>query len=139
MVSLMPFLFLLLACAPAAADLVLITHADCATEHLTRNDAINIYMGRLRRFPDGTPAHPLDLPADSREKAEFYRHLLNKDLADIDSYWSRLVYSGSTRPPASVKSQEDMLERVAGRRDALGYVDRARVNRRVRIVLELKP
>jgi hypothetical protein len=140
MARLIPLLLLvLLVCPPATAELVLITHPDSTTERLTRTDAIHIYMGRLRRFPDGSPAHPLDMPADSREKAEFYRLLLNKDLADIDSYWSRLVYSGNTRPPASVKSQEDMVERVAGRRDTLGYVERARVNRRVRILLELKP
>lgn len=139
MAGLIPLLLLLVISTPATAELVLITHPECATERLTRNDAINIFMGRLRRFPGGAPAYPLDLPADSPEKAVFYRHLLNKELADIDSYWSRLVYSGNTRPPASVKNQDDMMDRVASRRDAIGYVERARVNRRVRIVLELQP
>lgn len=120
------------------ADLVLVAHSDAEVDKISREDAINIYMGRLRRFPSGPVAQPLDLLPASPEKALFYHRLVNKELADIDAYWARLVFSGRTSPPPALANQEAVLERVARDRNAIGYLDRTRVDGRVKIILELE-
>ncbi len=121
----------------AHADLVLIANAAIAETNISREEAVNIYMGRLRRFPSGAAAQPLDLPPTGAEKALFYRLLVNKDLSDIDAYWARLVFSGRTSPPRTVYSLNEMVERVANEPNVIGYVDRAYVDKRVKIILEL--
>ncbi|MGZ4953884.1 MAG: hypothetical protein ACXV8Q_02135 [Methylobacter sp.] len=121
----------------AQADLVLIANAAIAEDTISREEAINIYMGRLRRFPSGASAQPLDLPANGTEKALFYRLLVNKGLSDIDAYWARLVFSGRASPPHTVGSPQEMLERVARETNVIGYVDRAFVDKRVRVIMEL--
>ncbi|MDO9105738.1 MAG: hypothetical protein Q7U57_12360 [Methylovulum sp.] len=124
-------------CQVATAELVLIANAAIHDAGISREQAVNIYMGRLRRFPSGAAAVPLDLPADGTEKALFYRLLLNKSLSDIGAYWARLLFSGRTAPPHTVGSPPDVVNYVAANPNAVGYVDRSVVDSRVKIMLEL--
>ncbi len=72
-------------------------------------------------------------------RAAFYRRLVGKELADIGSYWARLVFSGQSSPPFQAPDAAAALELVATNPNAIAYVDRAAVDRRVRVVLELAP
>ena len=128
-----------LSAGAAHSEPVLVVHPASGVDRLGVEEVINIYMGRLRQFPGGASAQPLDLPADHPGKARFYELLLRKSLAEVNAYWARLVFTGRTQPPREALSEEDVLERVARNRQAIGYVDRAKVDRRVRIVLELSP
>ncbi len=119
-----------------SADIVLVANPNSGIEQLTQSDVINIYLGRYRRLPTGATAIPIDLSAETEVKAKFYRLLVDKNLAEINAYWSRLVFSGKTRPPMQVASTEKALERVAGNLDALAYVERADVSSQVIIVFE---
>lgn len=132
---------LILALSPAAGavDLVVVVNPRSKVEQLSRDDVINIFLGRYRQLPTGAPAEPLDMPAGSPERASFYKRLVGKDLAEINAYWARLVFSGRTMPPEEVGSAEQVLELVAGRPGAVAYMDRARADQRVRIVFELNP
>lgn len=134
-------LFILTLARPsgALADLVLIANAQIDTDNISQEEAINIYMGRLRQFPSGAAAKPLDLPPSGTEKAHFYRFLINKDLSDVEAYWARLVFSGRTSPPRTVGSSKEVLELVAGDRSVIGYMDRAQMDKRVKVILELQP
>lgn len=116
------------------ADLVLIAHLQAPVNSISRDEAINIYMGRLRRFPTGEAVQPLDGPA----KAGFYRLLVNKELADINAYWARLVFSGRTSPPRSFEQSQAVLDYVSANPDAIGYVERAELNSKVKVILELE-
>jgi ABC-type phosphate transport system substrate-binding protein len=131
----------LLVCSPALAepalnDLVLIANADSGIEHLTKREVINIYLGRYRRLDTGSTAEPIDLSSKTDTKALFYRLLVDKNLAEINAYWSRLVFSGKTRPPQQVDNVDKVLEIVGNNRNALGYINRAAVNSQVIIVFE---
>ena len=134
-------LAILLVCSPALAepalnDLVLIANADSGIEHLTKREVINIYLGRYRRLDTGSTAEPIDLSSKTDTKALFYRLLVDKNLAEINAYWSRLVFSGKTRPPQQVDNVDKVLEMVGHNRNALGYINRAAVNSQVIIVFE---
>src|SRR5689334_20372889 len=83
-------------------DLVVIVSAGSGVAALTREQAINIFMGRYRSLPSGLVAFPIDLGENSVERGLFYQRLVGKDLADVDAYWARLVFSGQTSPPLRV-------------------------------------
>jgi ABC-type phosphate transport system substrate-binding protein len=117
-----------------AADLVVIVNPDSGIEKLSREQVVNIFMGRLRKLPSGIAALPVD---EKREKAAFYQALVGKELPEIQSYWARLVFSGQASPPRQMESAADVLETIANNKGALGYVHKKKVDRRVRIVLEL--
>lgn len=116
---------LFLAMPASAANIVVIANTRSAVESLSREDAINIFMGRYRKLPDGTPAHPLDLDPDSTARRAFYRLLINKSLDEVNAYWARLVFSGRTAPPQQTLGADDVLARVVGDPQVIGYMDRS--------------
>ena len=98
-----------------------------------------MYMGRYRQLPSGISAKPLDLPASYPEKVIFYRLLVNKELAEINSYWARLTFSGRTSPPIEAKSNEEVLKIINRTPGAIGYMDRSKIDASVVLVYELGP
>lgn len=122
-----------------ALDLVVITNAKSGVDRLSRTEVINIFLGRYRQLPSGLAAEPLDLPAASAEKAWFYQRLVGKDLAEINAYWARLIFSGRTAPPSPTTGSEQMLELVSRKPTAIGYIERSKLDPRVQIVFELDP
>lgn len=122
--------------SPALADLVVVAHPKSGVERLNRSQVINIFLGRFRQLPGGAAAQPIDLPAEHGERTAFYRQLVNKEPAEIASYWSRLVFSGGMQPPRSASGPDNVLALVAVTPGALGYIDRSRVDARVRIVFD---
>lgn len=127
-------LLLSLAGKSIAGEMVVIVAAGSGIESLSREQVVNIFMGRYRRLPSGAIAQPFDLAAEDGGKAAFYSGLLGKNLSEVNAYWARLVFSGSTPPPRTVSDPASMLRVVANNPFAVGYVDRAAVNARVRAV-----
>ena len=132
-------LLTLLATPLAEAEPVVVVNAGSTIVSLSRDQVINIFLGRYRQFPSGVTAMPIDQPAEHPLKAQFYRLLVNKDLAEINAYWARLIFSGKTTPPRQAASSAEVLDWLANTHGAIGYVDRNMVDARLRIVLELTP
>lgn len=133
--------FLVLCClimlAPLArADLVLVANLQSGIDRLSKDDVVNIYLGRYRRLPSGITAEPIDMTDDSGLRARFYRELVNKSLAEINAYWARLVFSGRTRPPQIAESVEAALRQVVAQPGALVYLERSQADKRVKVVFE---
>jgi ABC-type phosphate transport system substrate-binding protein len=122
-----------------AGNLVVIVNPASGITQLTRNQVIDIFLGRHRKLPSGEVAIPIDLLIDTPERKQFYLLLVGRDLTQMSSYWARLVFSGQAAPPFPVPDARTALDLVAANPSAIAYVDRASVNSRVRVVLELKP
>ena len=127
--------------APAvrAQTLVVIVNPSIGVQHLTRREALDIFLGRYRTFPSGASALPLDLDVNSVERKQFYLVLAHKDSTDMSSYWARLTFSGKISPPFAVPNAGMAIDIVATNPNAIAYVDRALVDNRVRVALELTP
>lgn len=139
-----PLLLLLLAsfwqgfALPAAAEVVVVVNPRSGVERLSRDEVVNIFMGAFRELPGGIAARPVDLPATMPEKAQMYRLLIGKDLDQVASYWSRLVFSGRVTPPLQAAGTEDMIRFVTANKGGVGYLERAKADARVRIVFEFE-
>jgi ABC-type phosphate transport system substrate-binding protein len=133
-----PFLAVILWTVPAVAgEPVVIVNPQSGVEKLTRDEALNIFMGRQKRLPSGIVALPVEQAMPEGTRARFYRLLVKKDLSDINAYWARLFFSGQAQAPRQANSAEEVLELVAMNKGAIGVVDGAQVDRRVRVVLDL--
>ena len=122
-----------------AGGLVVIVNPASGVDKLSRDDAINIFMGRYRKLPSGIVAFPIDLVGTDPIRKRFYNLLVNKEPAEVDAYWARLVFSGQTSPPIQVPDGKTAVQLVAGNRSAIAYVDRKLVDEHVKVVLELEP
>ncbi len=124
---------------PAQADIAVVLHQAQGVESLSRVEVINIFMGRYRRLPAGESAAPADLEP---LKARFYRALLGKDLAEINSYWARLVFSGQASPPVQLRDSTEMLAYLRRNPGAIGFIEAGDVPTDLWVVLmltEVKP
>ncbi|WP_110667298.1 hypothetical protein [Salinicola halophilus] len=119
---------------PVSADIAVVVSPDSGVTTLTRSEAINIFMGRYRKLPNGDLALPID---QSTLKARFYRALVDKDLAEINSYWARLVFSGEASPPQQSDSAADVRQLITHNANALSYIDSASATDDMRVVLTL--
>ena len=127
--------------APAAQaqKLVVIVNPSVGVQHLSRREALDIFLGRYRTFPSGASALPIDLDVNSSERKQFYLVLAHKEASDMSSYWARLTFSGKISPPFSVADARMALDLVANNVNAIAYVDSSVVDSRVRIALEITP
>lgn len=116
------------------ADLLVITNPQSTITALTREQIVDIYMGRSSNFPNGSPAIAFDLKGDQPARSAFYQQLVGKSVAQINAYWARLLFSGSATPPMALKDAETMLHMVQENRDAIGYVDSAETTGKLNVV-----
>lgn len=128
---------LMLHALPASAEVVVVVNARNGIDRLSRQEVVNIFMGRYRKFPDGATARPLDMNIESAERRIFYKKLLDKNLDEINAYWARLVFSGRTSPPAQSKSREQLLTELASDPNAIAYIDRKDLGANVKVVYSL--
>lgn len=118
------------------AEPVVVVSAASSLRQLSQDEVVNIFLGRYRRLPNGDTALPIDQPESSPVRADFYRRLVNKDLNEINAYWSRLIFSGRTSPPLQASSAADVMVWLLGQPGGVAYVDRTQVDKRLRIVME---
>jgi ABC-type phosphate transport system substrate-binding protein len=126
-----------LAAEPSA--IVVVVNPQSGVDKLTKDEIIDIFLGRYRKLPSGKMALPIDVSEASPERSRFYQLLVKKSSSEMSSYWARLVFSGQTSPPFQVPDARTALELVQSSPNAIAYVDRAAVTANVKVVFELKP
>jgi ABC-type phosphate transport system substrate-binding protein len=120
-------------------SIVVIVNPASGVDKLTRDEVIDIFLGRYRKLPSGRVALPIDVNETGAERAQFYHLLVKKSPAEMSSYWARLVFSGQTSPPFQVPDAQTALELVQSNPNAIAYIGRAAVTPKVKVVLEIKP
>lgn len=128
---------LLLISNTVSAELVVIANPHSGIDKLSKDEVINLYMGRHRKLPNGLTVMPIDLSNTNHEKMQFYSLLVGKELAEINSYWARLRFSGLGQPPLQVDSAEDAINLVSENKGAIAYIDSKKIDKRVKLILLL--
>lgn len=126
------------AAAPVQADLYVVVHADNPSRSMTQKEVLDLYMGRTRVFAHGDVALPFDLPRDSAGRERFYQALAGMGLSQVNSYWSRLMFTGQSMPPLPLPGEAEMLAIVRRNPNAVGYLASEPNDRGVRTVLVLR-
>lgn len=104
-------------------DLVVVAHADNPVPTLTPLQVKQLFLGRLRLFPDTRlEVLLLDLPHDSPVFAWFYNRYTDMDVVRLSRYRSRYLFSGQGRLPESLPDAAAVRERLAEQPGALGYL-----------------
>ncbi|MEI7429862.1 MAG: hypothetical protein WCL27_05350 [Betaproteobacteria bacterium] len=130
--------FMLLATSANADELVVVVNATSGIGQLTQEQVINIFLGRYRYYPSGLQAAPVDLPDGNPAKAQFYRKLINKEMPDVNAYWSRLLFSGRVAPPVRANSTREVSKLLTASKGAISYMYRSEVDQRFVVVYALE-
>jgi ABC-type phosphate transport system substrate-binding protein len=125
------------ATAALAEDVVVVVNQKNSVTKLSRDEVIDVFMGRNRLLSSGVTAMPLDLPSTAVERADFYFRLTGKSMSQINAYWARLILTGRASPPTLMHSQEEAMQTITENRSAVGYVNRNKTSSQVKTVFEL--
>jgi ABC-type phosphate transport system substrate-binding protein len=117
------------------ADVVAVVSSKSSIVTLTKNQVVDIFLGRRIRFPDGSPVVPIDQAEGSAIRDEFYDRFANMSPALIKAFWSKIIFTGRGRPPQAVANSAEAKKLVIANVNTIGYIDRSMVDSDVRVVL----
>lgn len=122
----------LLLMGSALADVVVIVN-PLGPDYLSQAQVSKLYLGKSKSLPGQGKAYIIDMTDDSDTKREFHSKVTHKNAAQLQAYWSRLIFTGKGKPPHTVRTPELILLLVSGKANAIAYVDEAFVDDRVKI------
>lgn len=134
-------IFLLLAVTIASvsaqAEIAVIANKSVAIASIAETQAAAIFLSQLDVLEDGTQLIPVDQKDDQETRTAFYVKVIKKDAAQLNAYWSRMVFSGQGQPPKKVADDAAVLALVRANPNVIGYVDAVAVNNSVKVLLRI--
>jgi len=101
---------------------------------LSKSQVAKIFLGKSRRFPDGSRAIPLNQNEGSAERNTFYQLVSGKSPAQVKAHWSKLIFTGRGRPPKEAASNAAIKALLANSEGNIGYIDSAAVDDSIKVV-----
>jgi ABC-type phosphate transport system substrate-binding protein len=127
-------LSLRLAVGPAAADVVAVVSSTSAVTSLSKAQVADIFLGKVSRFPNGSPAIAIDHVEGSAERDEFYVTYAGKSPAQIKAHWAKIIFTGRGQPPKAVSSDGEIRKLTAANPQVISYMERSTVDSSVRVL-----
>ena len=125
-----------LAIAPATADVVAVVSSTSTVTTLSKAQVADIFLGKVNRFPNGTPAIAIDHAEGSPARDEFYATFAGKSPAQIKSHWAKIIFTGRGQPPKAVSNDDEIKKLTAANPQAISYLERSAVDSSVKVLLQ---
>lgn len=127
----------MMAVSAAHAEVAIIVNNSVSVQSITVDEAANIFLGKVNELPGGIRMVPIDQEDGQKVRAEFYSKVVKKDAAQLNAYWSRLIFTGKGEPPKKMADNADVLALVAANPNIIGYVDASAANSSVKVLLRV--
>lgn len=111
-----------------ADDVVLVVGANSPVSSLSKDQSSDIFLGK------NTTYTPLDQPASSPLRNEFYSRVTGKTAAQAKAHWSKLSFTGKGTPPKEGQDSADIKRQVAANPKLVGYIEKSDVDSSVKVV-----
>lgn len=121
----------------ANAGVVIVVSANNGNAELDEKQIYNIYMGKSKSFPNGEKALPVDQKKGSGDRDAFRETILQKSSSQLNTYWSRLIFTGKGTPPQESGDSATVKGLIANNPNLIGYIDSADVDGTVKVLYEL--
>lgn len=117
----------------ASANIAIVVHPD-NNAVLEKKDIVRLFLAKVKTFPDGEKATPIDQMEGTRARHEFLENLLGKSEDQLRSYWARLIFTGRVLPPRTANSDGEVKKLVAQNPELIGYIQASEVDDTVKVV-----
>lgn len=125
---LLPVITLCLLTSSAHAELAIIVNAQNPATKMYLSQVSQFYLGGSNLFL------PVELTENSPLRAEFYKKVLEKEPAQVQAIWSKLLFTGKAKAPKEFKTSAEVRKYVSENTNAIGYVDKSAVDDSVKVV-----
>lgn len=106
----------------AQASFVVVVNATNPASSISRTQLAALFTKKELSWSNGSPAFPVDLPADDPTREAFTEAVHGKTPQAIRAYWQQQIFSGREVPPPERDSDEEVLAYVRSTVGAVGYV-----------------
>jgi hypothetical protein len=117
------------------ADIVAVVAAGSPIASLSKTQVIDIFLGKRTRFPDGSDAVPIDQTEGSVARDEFYLQLAAMSPAQVQAFWSKIIFTGRGQPPRIAGTVLELKKLLLANLNAIGYLDRSVLDSGFKVVL----
>jgi len=107
-----------------AGELLVIANSGVSDEAVTRTTVSDIYLGKKTKWGNGEAIRVVMLKGGSTHE-RFVQEVVGTSPVKLKNYWKKVVFTGTGTPPKIIKTETDMVARVASTSGAIGYVDSA--------------
>ena len=123
----------LTACSAVLAQTILV-HPNNHNSAISPNKLRAIYSMKTRVWPDQTPISVFILNPHSKAHRNFCIKQLNIFPYQLQRVWDVMVYSGTGQAPIEVKSEDEMIKKIANTPGSIGYIVDPEVPDNVKII-----
>jgi len=107
------------------AGMRVIVNAANPIVSLPRAEVARLFLGKSDKWPDGSPASPVDLSGKTATRRMFSVEVLRKELEAVESVWQQLIFTGKAIPPPSKPTEIEAIAFVRQNPGAIAYVSHA--------------
>ena len=100
-----------------------IVRSDHPGTALRKETLTGIFLGQAKRWGSGGVIRPVDQSTRSLIRRAFSQEILGRSVDGVKSYWRRQILLGALRPPPVKETDTEVIEFVASKSGAIGYVD----------------
>lgn len=129
--------FLLFCATCLSAQVAVIAHKSVPIDKIKKTELLDFYTGDIKKWSDGTNVIVKDLKPKGDVKKTFYK-FLGKTPSRMKSIWLKKMLSGEGDPPEALKSEEEMLQKIAKTPGAIGFINQSKVNNNVKTLIVIK-
>jgi ABC-type phosphate transport system substrate-binding protein len=124
-----------LSISAVSADVIVVVSSKSAITTLSKNQVLDIFLGKRTRLPDGSSAVPIDQIEGAAARDEFYAKFAAMSPAQLKAYWSKIIFTGRGQPPISVATSQEVKKLLLANLNAIGYIDQTMMDSNLRVVL----
>lgn len=129
------FITSLLSCHVMANLVVIGNHAG--VDALSKSDVKKLYMGKKTKLANGTKVHLVELQEGLATRISFHQQATGRSESQLQSAWSRLIFTGKAAAPTQVADYAQMITEVSSHANAIGYIDESALTSDVKVLLKL--
>ena len=117
-----------------AQEVVAVVSSKSPVTALDSAQVADIFLGKTTRFPDGSPATPIDLSEESALRERFYSQYTGKSPAQVKAHWAKIIFTGRGQPPRQALSSAEAKKMIVDNPQAIGYLEASQVDNSVRVL-----
>jgi ABC-type phosphate transport system substrate-binding protein len=122
-----------LALSVHAQDAVFITNTASADASLSGDDVKAILLGNKTKW-DGGGVIKLVVLTEGAVHDKVIRDHTQRSADQFDKYWKKLVFTGKGMPPASAKTDADVIDYVSKTPGSFGYIAKESAADKVKVI-----
>ena len=135
----MKFLILTILCVAAWANgalgqVAVVAHKSVPVDSLAKSELLDLYTGDTSVWSDGAAVVIFDLKEKGETREVFYK-FLGMASSRIKSIWLKRMLSGEADPPEALKTEEELLKKVAATPGAIGFLSQSKQSSDVKTLL----